>query len=124
MARLEACYNGLGSWRYPHITYQPRDPVRGLARLLARRKGAGLVRTNLLRGGESIAYESIAIVKNLIISVSVSYEMLQKLDKYCKFHAICRSEALRDALEMLLWCEDIGRSSAQQEVDAYFDAQK
>lgn len=50
--------------------------------------------------------------------------MLQKLDKYCNFHAICRSEALRDALEMLLWCEDIGKSTAQEEVDAYFDAQK
>ena len=25
---------------------------------------------------------------------------------------------------MLLWCEDIARSSAQEEVDAYFDAQE
>lgn len=70
-----------------------------------------------------MAYETSAIVKNLIISVSVSYELLQKLDKYCNFHAICRSEALRDALEMLLWCEDLGRNSAQEEVDAYFDDQ-
>lgn len=31
---------------------------------------------------------------------------------------------LRDALEMLLWCEDIARTSAQEEVDAYFDAQE
>lgn len=50
--------------------------------------------------------------------------MLQKLDKYCNFHAICRSEALRDALEMLLWCEDVARDSAHEEVDAYFDAQQ
>ncbi|MGM9586840.1 MAG: ribbon-helix-helix domain-containing protein [Candidatus Limivicinus sp.] len=71
-----------------------------------------------------MAYEASAIVKNLIISVSTSYSQLQKLDKYCQKHAITRSEALRDALEMLLWCEDVARDSAQQEVDAYFDAQQ
>lgn len=71
-----------------------------------------------------MAYEASAIVKNLIISVSTSYSQLQKLDKYCQKHAITRSEALRDALEMLLWCEDVARDSAQAEVDAYFDAQK
>ena len=65
-----------------------------------------------------------AVVKNLIISVSTSYEQLQKLDKYCKKHAMSRSEVLRDALDMLLWCEDIARTSAQEEVDAYFDAQE
>lgn len=41
VARLEACYNGFGTRRYSDTTHQPRDPVGGLARLLARCKGAG-----------------------------------------------------------------------------------
>lgn len=55
------------------------------------------------------------ITKNTIISAAVTPQMLRKLDEYCDFWDMSRSEVVRNALDLILWIDN--RQPATEQAD-------
>lgn len=53
-----------------------------------------------------MSYPVTAILKNTVISISMSFEELKKIDDYCRKFNVSRSELMRDAVNLVLWMRE------------------
>lgn len=73
-----------------------------------------------------MSYRVTDILRNTVVSISMSFDELNQIDDYCDKHNISRSELMRDAVKIVLWMREdsdhLRPERRKSDVDEYFDA--
>lgn len=71
-------------------------------------------------------YKAADMLRNTVVSISMSFEELKEIDAYCEQHRVTRSELMRDAVRIVLWMREdsdhLRPERRKSDIDEYYDA--